>query len=81
MADLLTLQDDFAAGVKRDARRDKMPRGALWWAEDVLPVLSFNGQSAGLRERGGYSFFSADLSTTVATTPFDGTERGRPSTR
>lgn len=36
----------------------------------MLPVLSFNGQSAGLRQRGGYAFFSADLSTTVATTQY-----------
>jgi hypothetical protein len=70
MAKMVTLQDSFDGGVKRDSRRDKMPKGALWWAEDVLPVLSYNGQSAGLRERGGYSFFSADLSSTVATTQY-----------
>ena len=70
MANLVTLQDDFGAGVKRDARRDKMPKGSLWWSEDLLPVLSYAGQSAGFRERGGYSFFSADISTTVATTSY-----------
>ncbi len=70
MAEMVSLQDDFGQGVKRDSRRDKMPKGSLWWAEDVLPVLSYNGQSAGLRERGGYSFFSADLSNTVATTQY-----------
>lgn len=50
MADTITLQDQFHAGVRRDNARDQVPRGGLWWSQDMLPNVD-----ARLRERGGYT--------------------------
>jgi hypothetical protein len=65
MADPVQLQDRFSEGVKRDFPRNQMPARSLWWAEDLIPNLG-----APLRGRGGYSYASADITSTVATSSY-----------
>lgn len=65
MGETLNLQDQFTAGVRRDNARDAVPRGGLWWAEDVLPNID-----ARLRERGGWANFSNDIAVTVTTSSY-----------
>lgn len=65
MAETQTLQDTFAAGVRRDNSRDQIPRGGLWWAEDMIPNLD-----ARLRERGGWSYASNDIAAAKASASY-----------
>ena len=65
MATPSLLQDRFEAGVKRDVARDDLPRGALWWSEDMLPNIG-----AALRERGGYAYSSSNIASSLSTASY-----------
>lgn len=65
MAQPHQLQKTFNRGVKRDFARNQMPDGSLWNGTDLIPNLG-----APLRERGGWSNASLDISATVATSSY-----------
>lgn len=58
MAKPVLLQDSWHLGFKRDAGRDRLPKGAVWNILDFLPDLE-----AGLRKRGGWSYEGPLLTT------------------
>lgn len=59
MAEPLVTQRDFTR-IIQDVSRDRLPRGAVWNMVDTIP-----GEiDAPLAKRGGWSYASADLSTT-----------------
>ena len=64
MGRTVLLQDRFT-GVKQDLPRDQLPAGSLWYATDMLPSIN-----AKLRERGGYSYASANIAAVVATASY-----------
>lgn len=62
MSKPVTLQKDFSRGMKRDYPRNAMPAGSFWGGSDWIPLLL-----ATIRERGGYTYASGDISAAKAT--------------
>lgn len=62
MAAPRTLQDSFARGMRRDIPRHKLPANVAWNLVDYIPDVL----EAPLEKRGGYTYFSDDITGTVA---------------
>jgi hypothetical protein len=62
MASPLLLQDDWSAGMRSDRSRDAMPPGSSWNLVDYVPEVL----GTPLRKRGGWKYFSNDISAVEA---------------
>lgn len=60
MANPVVLQDNFAAGMKRDFPQDQMPDGSAWEIQDMLPNRVGTGTDQGeyrtIETRGGWNY-------------------------
>jgi hypothetical protein len=61
MAKTTPLQNQWYQGMKRDVSRTQMPASSLWNAVDVIA-----NYGAPLRQRGGWSNYSSDISAVTA---------------